>query len=147
MATTCKPMPVYLQDRNSGLVMEYRTDGPYQLVINNKQQGNLYQQFYITCSGVAGYVYVESVGKANTVVSGNQDNNPLYMSAMDSRLNLNELWILRDPDNGTNQRFVLMSAATGFVMDVVGKNKAPGTEIQTHDRNNGSNQQWAFLPA
>ena len=143
MAT--KPMPVYLQDRNSGLVMEYQPDGPYQLVINNKQQGNLYQQFYITCSGVAGYVYVESVGKANTVVSGSQDNNPLYMSAMDtSRLNLNELWIL---DNGTNQYFVLMGAATGFVMDVVGKGTAPGTEIQTHDRNNGSNQQWAFLPA
>ena len=143
MAT--KPMPVYIQDRNSGLVMEYQPDGPYQVVINKKQQGNPYQQFYITCSGVAGFVYVESVAKANTVVSATDQHNPLYMSAMDtSQLNLNELWILRDPDNGTNQRFVLMSAATGFVMAVSGADKDPGTYIKTYDRTNAKNEQWAF---
>ena len=45
MATT-NAKPVYIQDRNSGLVMEYQPDAPYQAVINPKQQGNPYQQFY-----------------------------------------------------------------------------------------------------
>ena len=128
--------------------MEYRPDGgPYQVVIDDKQQGNLYQQFYITCSGVAGYIYVESVAKPNTVVSaGNVGENPLYMSPKDTSLNLNELWILREPNSGTERHFVLMSAATGLVMDVVAFGIKSGTNVQTYGRNNTDNQQWAFLP-
>ena len=147
-AMATKPIPVYIQDNNSGLVMECQFDkGPYQVVIRNRQQGNLYQQFYITCSGVTGYVYVESVAKPNTVVTaGNVAEKPLYMSPKDtSPLNLNELWILREPNSGNDQCFVLMSAATGLVMDVVGFSHTPGTNIQTYDRNNTDNQQWAFL--
>ncbi len=145
-ATDAKP--VYIQDRNSGLVMEYQLDSPFQVVINRKQDGNLYQQFYITGSGVVGYVYVESVAKPNTVVSASDETQkPLFMSTKDtSHLNLNELWILREPNSGTERRFVLMSAATGLVMDVQGANKEPGSHVQTHDRNNGRNQQWAFQP-
>ena len=113
-------MPVYIQDKNSRLVMECQFDNPYQVVIDNKQQGNLYQQFYITCSGVAGYVYVESVAKPNTVVTaGNVGEKPLFMSPRDTSLHINELWILREPNSGTDRHFVLMSAATGLVMDVV----------------------------
>ena len=146
MATT-DAKPVYIQDKNSGLVMEYQLDTPYQVVIQNKQSGNLYQQFYITGSGVAGYVYVESVAQPNTVVSaGNVGEKPLYMSPKDASLNLNELWILREPNSGTERHFVLMSAATGLVMDVVGFSHKAGTNIQTYDRKNTDNQQWAFLP-
>ena len=148
MATT-DAKPVYIQDKNSGLVMEYQLDAPFQVVINSKQDGNLYQQFYITGSGVVGYVYVESVAQPNTVVSAaDEKQKPLYLSTKDtSHLNLNELWILREPNSGTERRFVLMSAATGLVMDVPGKNKDPGTYIQIDVRNNGANQQWAFQPA
>ncbi len=142
-ATDAKP--VFIEDRRSGLVMEYQVDGSYQLVINRKAYGNDYQQFYITDSGVVGYVYVESVAQPNTVVTAaDEKQKPLYMSTKDThRLNLNELWILRAPNTEwSNKYFVLMSAATGLVMDAKGKD--PGTHIQTYDRNNGHNQQWTF---
>ena len=138
--------PVYIQDRNSGLVLEYQVDAPYDVVINKKQDGNAFQQWYITSSGVEGYVYVESAGQQNSVVSASvEKQKPLYVSTkVTSTLELSQLWILREPSDGTNQRFILMSAASGYVMNVKGASKDPGTYIQTYDRTNDNNEQFTF---
>ena len=52
-AMATKPIPVYIQDKNSRLVMECQFDNPYQVVIDNKQQGNLVanlERFTLPCT-------------------------------------------------------------------------------------------------
>ena len=81
----------------------------------------------------------------NVITAGDAKQDPLIVSPKRKDLDLNQLWILREPGSGTNSHFVLMSAKTGLVMDVKGANKAAGTRVQVYTRSNHDNQQFAFF--
>ena len=135
---------VYIQDKNSGLVFEYQPDTTYEVVIEKKTSSKC-QQWGLADSGVAGYVYVQSMYDNKVITAGDAKQDPLIVSPKKTDLDLTQLWILREPNNGTNPHFVLMSAKTGLVMDVKGANKAAGTQVQIYTRSNNDNQQFAFI--
>ena len=138
---------MYIQDRNSQLVFEYiNTANPqYEVVIEKPTSGKPTQQWLVTDSGVAGYVYIQSVYDGNVISVGDDKHDTLTVYPKKEGVNLNQLWILRPPDmDQNNQNFVLMSAKTGYVMDVKSGNKTPGTPIQLYDRNNKYHQQFRF---
>ena len=143
MTSPSPPQAVYIQDRNSGLVLEYQPDTTYEVVIEKKKSSKC-QLWFLADSGVAGYVYIQSMYDNNVITAGDAKQDPLIVSPKRKDLDRNQLWILREPSSGTNPHFVLMSAKTGLVMDVKGANKAAGTRVQIYTRSNNDNQQFAF---
>ena len=134
---------VYIQDKNSGLVLEYRPEGTYQVTIQRKSSTR-YQKWILTNAGVEGYVFIQSAQNEHYVTAGNNEENPIFLAPKNGDLDLNQVWILREPDSGTNRNFVLMSAKTGYVMDVFKKDTNPGTHIIIFRRSNGDWQQFSF---
>ena len=130
---------VFIQDRNSGLVLEYRPNVTYEVVIEHQSTAST-QKWIFANSGVTGYVYIQSVVDNNVIAAGDAIQDPLIVVPKRDGLDLSQVWIQREPDSGTNAHFVLMSAKTGYVMDVKGANKTPGTRVQIYSRNNNSNQ-------
>ena len=138
-------VPVYIKDKNSGLVLEYRDDSTYEVVIEQKKDGDRKQQWILTNSGVIGYVYIlNKKDKRKVITASDKAQTPLYLTSKSSSLDKSQLWILRAPDNGTNPYFVLMSANTGLVMDVVDGITDPGTHVQVYKNHSGPMQQFSF---
>ena len=143
MTSPISPQKVFIQDRNSGLVLEYKPDATYEVVI--AQQSTLSSQRWILAdSGVTGYMYIQSVVDNNVITAGDAKQDPLIVAPKRDGLDLNQLWIQHEPGSGTNAHFVLMSAKTGNVMDVKGADKTPGTQVQIFSHSNSSNQQFAI---
>lgn len=143
MATA--PRKVYIQDRNSGKVLQYKPDSAYQVEIESEVGGLSAQLWTLTDSGVAGYIYITSIQDNNVMSAGSSSGDPLYCTPKKDNFDLSQLWILRPPNTSDDNRyFVIMNAATGLVMDVKGKDKSADTFVQVHSRNNGSNQQFFF---
>ena len=70
--TTTPLQAVYMQDRNSGLVLEYQPDTTYEVVTEKQKSLPIdTQQWFVTDSGVAGYVYIQSK-QDNNVGDGSQ---------------------------------------------------------------------------
>ena len=135
---------VYIKDKNSGKVFQYKPDATYEVVIENEQSGLATQQWLLTESGVAGYIYVESKYDGNVITAGDDAGDPLIVSPKKSGLPTDQLWILRAPDSGTNPNFVMMSAKTGLVMDIKSGSKDAGSRVQVYTRTNNANQQFSF---
>ncbi len=143
MATTAD-RPVFIQHRDSGLYLEYQPNSAFDVVVNPKKDGNLFQKWELTSSGVEGYLYITNMGESLVVSAPSKEKDPLFMSTKTSDLNKSQLWILREPNSGTNAYFVLMNATTGMVMKTINSKKDPGTVIQIIDRDNDKDQQWSF---
>jgi hypothetical protein len=145
MTSPIPPQKVFIQDKNSQLVLEYKPDAVYEVVIEEQSTTSASNQHWIFAdSGVAGYVYIQSVLDNKVIIAGDAQGDPLTVAPKKDGLDLNQLWIQREPNNGTNPHFVLMSAKTGYVMDVRGGSKTAGTRVQIYSRNNNSNQQFAI---
>ena len=134
---------VYIQDRNSGLSLQYNPQATYEVTIERRTTSSR-QKWLLTDAGVAGYVYIQSAYNNRYVTAGTNREDPLYLSDKKGDLDLTQVWILREPDSGTNRNFILMSARTGMVMDVFKKNQNPGTRIIIYNRSNGNWQQFSF---
>ena len=137
------PTPVYFDDRNSGLVLEYKPNSTYEVVIE-KQSSKDQQKWRVLNSGFVGYYYIQSVHNDYVITAGTSAENPLYCAPKKSGLDRTQLWTFREPDSGTNSRFIVMSAQTGLVMDVWKKDDKPGTRVQVFSRSNGNHQQWSI---
>lgn len=133
---------VYIKDRNSGLVFQYKPDTNAEVVIEKQVTGNASQLWLVIDSGVAGYIYIQSKLDGN-VITGGQFGDPLIVTPQSSGLDKSQLWILQGM-SGTNPNFVIMNANSGYVIDVKGLGKDPGTRVQSYERNNQSNQQFSF---
>ena len=53
------PQEVYIQDKNSGKVLQYCLNADYEVQIQT-QSDSTNQKWLVTDSGVAGYIYIES---------------------------------------------------------------------------------------
>ena len=137
------PPEVYIQDKNSGLVLEYNPNGMYEVTIEERSEARA-QKWRLTDTGVAGYIFIQSALNNYCVTAGSFIEDPLYLAPKRGALDLNQVWILREPDSGTNPNFVIMSAKTGYVMDVYGKSDTPGTQIIIYSRSNRDWQQYSF---
>ena len=132
---------VYIQDRNSGLVFEYKPQSTYQVTIQRKSTSR-YQKWILTNAGVEGYVFIQSAQNDQYITAGDSQEDPLILAPKSGDFDLNQVWILREPESGTNQNFVLMSAKTGYVMDVYKRGDRPGTHVIIFRRSNGNWQQF-----
>lgn len=100
-------------------------------------------------SGVAGYVYIQSVYDGNVITTGDASQQHLIVFPKKDNLDMTQVWILRQPDNGTfllctNPNFVIMSTKTGYVMDVRGASKEQGAIVQIYKCIDHNNQQFVF---
>ena len=141
------PLRVYIKDSNSGLVLQYSPQGtgPYEVTIENPQTGNFAQHWFLLDTGVPGYIYIQNTtDPARVLAAGDEAGQPLRVSMLPSTLAPSHSWILREPDNGPNPNFVIMSVSTGMVIDVAGASKDPGTRVQINPRSNGEGQQFSF---
>ena len=138
------PQAVYIKDRNSGMVLEYKPDTAYEVVIEPQSSGKKSQQWFVTDSGVAGYIYIQSMLDNKVISAGEKAQDPLYLATKNKGVDTSQLWILRAPNDGTNAYSVIMSVKTGYVMDVPGASKSEGTRVNASSRNNGHNQQFSF---
>ena len=93
---------VYIQDRNSGLVLEYTPQGTYQVTIQRKSTSH-YQKWILTNAGVEEYVFIQSAQYDQYVTAGNSQEDPLILAPKSCDLDLNQVWILCEPESGTNQ--------------------------------------------
>ena len=146
--TTTSLQAVYIQDRNSGLVLEYQPDVTYEVVTEKQKSPSIdTQQWFVTDSGVAGYVYIQSKHDNNVITAGDDSNDHLIVSPKKDGLDLTQVWILRDPNESgsSNPHFVLVSAKTGYAMNVKGASKDPGAIVQIYKRTNNDNEQFAFI--
>ena len=75
------PQEVYIQDRNSGKVLQYMPDATYEVVIES-QSGATSQKWLLTDSGVAGYIYIESKVDGNVITTGGDAKDPLVVSGL-----------------------------------------------------------------
>ena len=139
------PQEVFIQDKNSGKVLQYFPNADYEVQIESQSDSaSTNQKWLVTESGVAGYVYIESKVDGNVISVGDEKHDHLIVYPKKPGANLNQLWIFREPTDGTNRRFVIASAKTGYVMDVTDASTSSGTGIQVYDRTNKDNQQFSF---
>ena len=73
------PQAVYIKDRNSGKVLQYKPNDEYQVVIEPYSSSNTYQQWYVLDSGVIGYFYI-----ANGTETGGSSFWTRYVTASDT---------------------------------------------------------------
>ena len=125
---------MYIQDRNSGLVLQYKPHSQYEVVIEHYDPANTYQQWYAIESGFPEYFYITNSTDEQSmrvVAGGHTLEDPLFLAPMSSDLDFSQLWIFRQPDAiSNNPRFVIMSAYTGLVWNVHAANKFPGNYVQ-----------------
>ena len=89
-------------------------------------------------------MYIQSIHDDHVISAGDKEKDSLIVVSRKLSPDLNQLWILRAPDDDTNAHFVLMSAKTGFVMDVKAASTSPGTYLQISTRHNKNNHQFYF---
>ena len=102
--TTPQAEPVYIRDRNPQLVLEYKPDIPNQVTIENRESVPT-QQWLVLDSGVAGYVHIQSIHNNNVITAGDALQDSLVVAPKRDGLDLNQLWILHEPDDKTNVHF------------------------------------------
>ena len=141
---------VYIRDRNSGLVLEYKPFSDYEVKIEDYDSANIYQQWnVIPCDGFPEYYYIANSADPSKVIAADEKRTPLYLEPMHSGLprQLNQLWMFRPPDrsNPSNPFFNVMNVNTGLVMNVQGALTDPGTRVQVFSRNPGNNEQFYFF--
>ena len=146
--TTTSLQPVRIQDRNSGLFFQYIPNAANEAVELERKASTDTQEWFVTDSGVAGYVYIQSKHDNNVITAGDDSRDPLTVDPKKDSLDLNQVWILRDPndDGSSNHYFIIQSAKTGYVMNVRGANKNPDAVVQIYKRTNSNNEQFAFIP-
>ena len=127
---------MYIQDRNSGLVLQYKPNSAYEVVIENYNSANIYQQWYvIQCDSFPEYYYIANSTATDpfTKVIAASDNSatPLFLEPMYSGLPLNQLWMFRPPinSNPSNPYYNVMNAKTGLAWNVKGASTDPGTYV------------------
>ena len=81
---------VYIQDKNSGLVLEYQPDTVYEVVIEKKKSSKC-QLWFLADSGIAGYMYIQSMHDNNVITAGDAKQDPLIVSPKRKDLDLNQL--------------------------------------------------------
>ena len=145
--TSTSLQAVRIQDRNSGLFLEYKPYATYEVVLEPMSPTDT-QEWFVTGSGVAGYVYIQSKHDNKVITAGDDSKDHLIVSPKKDSLDLNQVWILRDPndDGSSNHYFIIQSAKTGYVMNVRGASKDPDTVVQIYNRTNAKNEQFAFIP-
>ena len=149
MQTVSDSKAVYMTDRNSGLVYQYKPLNPYEVVIEEYDCTNTYQQWYVIESAFPEYYYIANSTLndqfIHVITAGNCSEQPLYVERLTPDIIYNQLWIFRQPDSTTNNPyFIVMSAETGLDMNVHNANKTAGTRVQIYDRQNHLNEQVYF---
>ena len=90
--TTTSLKAVYIQNRNSGLVLEYQPDATYEVVMEKtKSPSTDTQQWFVIDSGVAGYVYIQSKYDKKVITAGDNKKDHLVVSPMKYSLDLNQV--------------------------------------------------------
>ena len=140
---------VYMTDRNSGLVYEYKPLSPYKVEIEEYDCTNTYQQWYVIESDFPEYYFIANSTVNDpfmkVITAGNCSKEPLYVESITPDIINNQLWIFRQPDSTTNNPyFIIMSAQTGLDMNVHNANTTAGTRVQIFDRQNHLNEQVYF---
>ena len=143
------PLPVHIQDYNSGLFLQYTPNNDYQVVIERYNSANIYQQWYVIQSNYFPDYYViansTATDPSTRVITANNDaTSPLYLEVMSTGINLSQLWSFRQPSLTSVKNYVIANANAGLVMNVHNSYTAPGTEIRVYFRNNDRNQQFFF---
>lgn len=133
------PQAVYIQDWSSGLVLKYKPAW-YYLWSCNWNTIVCIQSEMTFCWFRCCRILVYPDGNAITAGTGSAQHDPLIVYPKRDGLDLSQVWIQNVPDNGTNPRFILMSAQTGLVMDVLEGRQDPGTRVQMYIRTNKGNQ-------
>ena len=127
--------------------MQYKPNTTYEVELEQKSSSDT-QEWFVTDSGVAGYVYIQSKHDNKVITAGDDSGDHLILNPKKSSLDLNQVWILRDPndDGSSNHYFIIQSAKTGYVMNVRGASKNPDAVVQIYKRTNDNNEQFAFIP-
>ena len=89
---------VYIRDRNSRLVLEYKPNSDYEVQIENFDSADVYQQWYvIPCDGFPVYYYIANSADPDKVIAADEKGTPLYLEPKHSGLprQLNQLWMFR----------------------------------------------------
>ena len=73
------PQEVYIQDRNSGLFLQYNPQATYEVTIESKST-SARQKWLLTDAGVAGYVFIQNMENNRYVTAGTNREDPLYLS-------------------------------------------------------------------
>ena len=144
------PQAVYIKDRNSGLVLQYKPNHDYEVVIENYNSTNVYQQWYAIQSNFSEYYYIANSTDRymKVIAAGDNSGTPLYLEPIQSGLHRKQLWVFRQPANAVttpNAHFMLMNAKTGLAMNVKGADTAPGTYVQVYTPDSGHNEQFYFF--
>lgn len=90
------PQAVYIKDRNSGLVLEYKPNSTYEVEIETQTSAST-QQWLVLDSGFARYFYIQSKYNEYVISAGDESKDPLYLAPKKDGLDRNQLWILREP--------------------------------------------------
>ena len=84
---------MYIRDRNSELVLEYKPFSGYEVQIENYDAANIYQQWYvIPCDAFPEYYYIANstaTDPSMRVIAADDFATPLYLEPMYSGLQLN----------------------------------------------------------
>jgi hypothetical protein len=140
---------MYIQDRHSGLVFEYKPNSVYQVEIEPHSSSNTNQHFYVIESSFPEYYYIanSTVSPFMRVIAAGGNQTPLFLQPMASGLDRSQLWIFRQPGDSitsTNPRFMVTNAQTGLAMNVKGESSQPGTRVQVYTPGSGHNMQFYF---
>ena len=143
------PQAVHIQDKNSGLVVQYTPNSAYKVQIQNYNSANVYQQWYVIQSNFSQYYYIAtSTDQYMKVIASNgSSKTPLFLQSMNSGLDRYQLWIFLQPGNAVttaNPCFMLMNAMTGLAWNVRDYDKSPGTVVQVYPPNPGLNEQFCI---
>ncbi len=145
------PQVVYIQDRSSGLVLQYNPNNVYQVTLEPYNPAFVFQRWYVLESGFPQYFFIaNSTGVGDdfmrVIAAGSNADSPLYLERpMALGLNLGQLWIFREADSNTdNPRFVVMNARSGLVWNAR-NDQAPGGYVQVSSRTNLPNEQFYFF--
>ena len=144
------PQAVYIKDRHSGLVLQYKPTHDYEVVIENYNSANVYQQWYVIQSNFSEYYYIANSTDwyMKVIAAGDNSGTPLYLEPMHSGLDRKQLWIFRQPADAVttpNAYFMVINAKTGLAMNVMGADTAPGTYVQVYTPDSGHNEQFYFF--
>ena len=144
------PQAVYIKDKNSGLVLQYKPNSEYQVEIEIYNSANVYQQWYVIQSNFSEYYYIANSTDRfmKVIVSSGSSQTPLYLEPMHSGLDLKQLWIFRQPANAVttpNACFMISSAFNGLMMNVRDINTSPGTPLQVYIPTSHYNEQFCVF--
>ena len=148
------PLPVYIQDTNSRLFLQYTPNSVYDVVIEDYSSTNIYQQWYVIQNDHFPEYYAIANSTATdpstkVIAAEFSASTPLYLEPLYTGpgTKLNQLWTFRQGDltgTGNGRYYIIANANSGKVMDVYGSYTAPGTRVQVYYRKNTPNQLFYF---